>query len=136
MSNNKQYGEVEQVNVLEQFIGKTFREVVNMDDEELHFILEDGTKYIFYHEQDCCETVMIEDICGDLSCLYNSPITMAEECIHENLEDGWDSKTYTFYKFATAKGYVTIRWCGESNGYYSESVYFKIVDIDGNLVEV
>lgn len=128
MDNNKQYGEVEQVNVLEEFMGKTFVEVIDVDDEELHFILEDGTKYIFYHEQNCCETVMIEDICGALSCLCDSPITMAEEYIHENIEDGWDSKTYTFYKFATVNGYVTIRWCGESNGYYSESVDFKILE--------
>jgi hypothetical protein len=53
---------------------------------------------------------------------------MAEEVTEEGEDDEFgDSSTWTFYKFATNKGYVTIRWFGTSNGYYSESVDFAKV---------
>ena len=122
------YGNVELVNILDELLGKSFVKVENNDDEELIFTAKNGDRYIFYHVQDCCECVTIEDICGELSCLENYPLFMAEETIHENIVDEEKdySTTYTFYKFATDKGYVTVRWCGSSNGYYSESVDFKI----------
>ncbi|MDO5540569.1 MAG: hypothetical protein Q4F83_10955 [Eubacteriales bacterium] len=125
------YGVIERTITLDDFIGKTFVKVENINDEELIFTLTDGTQYVFYHEQDCCESVTIEDICGNLSDLENSPITLAEEYCHERVdESGWgDGATYTFYKFATVKGYVTVRWYGCSNGYYSESVDFKIKEV-------
>lgn len=106
-------------------IGKTFN-AVTQDGEEMRFLMEDGTGYLFHHHSNCCEQVGIEDIEGDLTDLIGSPITMAEEINSDDApapENAY-SYTWTFYKFATVKGYVTVRWLGESNGYYSESVNF------------
>ncbi len=108
-----------------ELIGKVLTKIDDSIADELRFYTEDGECYRMYHEQDCCEHVYIEDICGDLTDLIGATIELAEE-VSESGDDGWDgTHTWTFYKFATTKGYVTIRWYGSSNGYYSESVDFK-----------
>jgi hypothetical protein len=101
----------------------------NVELNELLFETIDGKTYKLYHEQDCCECVMIESIVGDLSDLEGEPILMAEEVAGETGGDNCEGHyTWTFYKLATRKGYVDIRWYGSSNGYYSESVSFcKVV---------
>jgi uncharacterized protein (TIGR02996 family) len=98
--------------------------VANRDSDEMVFTSVTGQRWMLYHERDCCESVTIEDIVGRLSDLEGSPLTMAEESSNEEKVSG-GSNTWTFYRFATVKGYVTVRWFGESNGYYSESVDFK-----------
>ena len=96
--------------------------------DTLLFYSVDGRTFRMAHYQDCCEDVHVEDITGDLDDLLNSPIVLAEEVsnITDKPEDASydDSFTWTFYKLATTKGYVTIRWLGTSNGYYSERVDF------------
>lgn len=113
---------------ISELIGKTFIAVYE-DEDEIHFITSATADNVFegfklYHSQDCCEHVYVESIVGDLSDLVDSPILMAQENTHEG-ETTYGSFTHTFYKFATIKGYVDIRFNGESNGYYSESVNFS-----------
>jgi hypothetical protein len=111
--------------------GKTFTSVRGeVGGEQIEFICEDGSIYVMHHQQDCCEAVSIESIVGDLADLVGSPILHAKEATSEEDPEGYkkadntyrDSFTWTFYKLATIKGWVDIRWLGESNGYYSERV--------------
>lgn len=111
--------------------GKTLTAISGtIGSDEMIFTTSAGEQYKLFHMQDCCESVTVEDIEGSLDNLIGLPILQAEEV--SNFEDPpWyepapfrESYTWTFYKLATAKGHVTIRWYGESNGYYSEEVDF------------
>lgn len=113
-------------------VGKTLTAIRKVDDDELYFETAEGQTFKLYHSQDCCESVTIESITGDFDDLVGTPILVAEEATsEENPEDAnaelieyQDSFTWTFYKLATVKGWVDIRWYGSSNGYYGESVDF------------
>ena len=110
---------------MELMKGKTFVKVEgSVGSGEMLFVTAEGERFLFAHMQDCCETVDINDVVGDLQDLIGEPLLIAEEVSGEVPADAehYESFTYTFYKFATRKGYVDVRWLGESNGYYSESV--------------
>jgi len=133
------------VDIFDDMLGLTFTEVTQHDEDHITFKTADGDEWKMYHQQDCCEWVAIEDVCGDLQDLIGHPMVQAEsvtsdtennitdeERVWLTLKDELNSdvegdELWTFYKFATIKGSVNIRWFGTSNGYYS--VHVSLVKI-------
>lgn len=108
---------------ISEFKGMTFVSVVGLEEqsEEVIFTSTDGRKFKMHHAQDCCESVYVADVCGDTSDLVCAEVVAAEERYSKS-ETDWGTITATFYDIQTTAGSVNIRWVGESNGYYSESV--------------
>ena len=112
------------------------RHIVSVDglekgSDEIAFTCSDGSSWRMLHVQDCCESVLVEDVVGYPSDLADATVIDARHEVGEAdpagyVPDGYrDSYTWTFYVIQTNKGAVTIRWLGESNGYYSEGVDFE-----------
>ena len=125
--------------------GKTLKSIENTGDTLL-FTTTEGETYRQIYYSDCCASCDVEEIHGDLDDLIGTPILMAEEVSSTDPDAelqakrdeekakaeadggyyyGHESETWTFFKAATIKGSVTIRWYGSSNGYYSESPTFE-----------
>lgn len=123
--------------IIEEIQGHVFHKVeqgkrdYDPRQQAIFFHREDGKVIIMTHTQDCCEHVYVEDINGDLNDLLDTEILSAkEEVVRDDTDFGCESLTATFYHLRTEKGDVTIRWNGESNGYYSESVDIFVEDGD------
>ncbi len=132
--NAKWFPSESEVESFPDMIGKT---LVSIDDlkvgsESVEFKAQDGTKFVFWYEHDCCASCVVQDLIGDVSDLIGTPILVAEEVSSKEAPkpegEYVDSYTWTFYRFSTAKGTVTVRWLGESNGHYSESVSYRVVE--------
>lgn len=119
------YGKEVSIEILK---GKTIVDIKALDvgSDSVEFTCADGSKVEMWHSRDCCETVEINDIEGDVNDLIGREIVLAEEVDSSDFpapaSEYIESYTWTFYRLATTKGFVVIRWLGESNGYYSESV--------------
>lgn len=108
------------------FVGSTILGVDGLEEgnDFARIFTDRGTLHI-YHSQDCCESVSIEDVVGDPADIVGGLVVSAEEAEGNGhtpeSTDHYDSYTYTYYLIRTTRGDVSIRWLGESNGYYSES---------------
>ena len=106
--------------------GQTVKSI-KREEGKLLFVLDDDREFLFTHDQDCCEHVWLSDVTGDWKDVIGQKIIAAHETANRG-ETDYGSETWTFYTIVTFMGNVTLRWCGESNGYYSESVDLYWVD--------
>ena len=116
---------------LTELVGKTIKSITGLEQasEEVRIFTECGQEYMFYHSQDCCECVELNDFEGEAEDLIGGIVLSAEAVEGEESEPEYtDSHTWTFYKIETSKGGLWMRWLGESNGHYSESVDFVWVN--------
>lgn len=119
----------------EDLVGKTLTSIDGkVGDSTLIFHCTDGSEFQMNYYADCCASCYLEDVDGPFDVLVGSPILKAEESSNRDSNppnvkpetiEYQDSFTWTFYHLATAKGSVTLRWYGSSNGFYSESVTFE-----------
>src|SRR3712207_7793103 len=90
-------------NNITELIGKVLIKIdINDDKDIIDFYCKSGEHYQMCHIQDCCESVTIEDIFGNIDDLIGSPIIVAEEATNDDTpRDQWyesESFTWTFYK--------------------------------------
>jgi hypothetical protein len=94
--------------MIQELIGKTISKI-DKESDRIEFTMSTGEKYLMYHNQDCCESVTIEDIIGDLNDLIGNPILEASERSskenpHGITKEDQDSFTWTFYHLVTVGG--------------------------------
>lgn len=106
---------------VEQLKGMTITAVVYKEDNESLLIHLNTHVLEMIHHQDCCETVYLADVVGNFEDLIGYPLLEVSESIVNTESDGMSS-TASYYNFKTLKANVQLRWIGESNGYYSETV--------------
>lgn len=111
-------------NDLSLMVGCTLTNIEGREGSwEMVFRASNGASFHFFGYENA--HTRVEEIVGYLYDLLNTPLLHAYESTAT-----WAGGTATFYHFSTIKGTVTIRWLGESNGYYSEEVCFTAYGAD------
>ena len=121
-------------NSLKRIVGRTIVSYDTNKDNYLEFTFSDGSKTMMQHDNDCCESVYIEDINGDLNNLLNTPLLVAEERASDDFiePDNYSGlQKWTFYCFRTIKGSVYIRWYARANGYYGVNINMTYTSSNG-----
>ena len=106
---------------LKELEGKTITAVIYKESNESLLIHLNTHVLEMIHQQDCCETVYLADVVGSFEDLIGYPLLeVSESTVNTATEEV--SSTASYYNFRTVKASVQLRWLGESNGYYSETI--------------
>ena len=114
-------GQYRSTSKFEQIQGMTITAVVYKEVNESLLIHLNTHVLEMIHHQDCCETVYLADVVGSFEDLIGYPLLEVSESI-VGIATADMSSTASYYNFKTIKASVQLRWVGESNGYYSETV--------------
>jgi hypothetical protein len=104
--------------------GLTLRRITGLHDEgsEVIFYATCVNNFMMSHDQECCEEVYIESVVGTVADLLGEPLLVAEQVSSDGHNEDWGQ--WTFYRLATRKGFVVIRWLGKRS-YYSTDVTIR-----------
>lgn len=100
-------------------------ECIEVSENVIYMTFAGGDKAWFYHNQDCCEEVYIEDVIGDWNDLLGYPLLVAEARQEDVPDCDYGAAMWTFYTFRSVGGTVDVRWFGSSSGYYSITVDYE-----------
>jgi hypothetical protein len=99
---------------------------ISVHPYEVHFELDKGERYRLYHSQDCCETVGVNGVFGDISSIVGGDVTQAiEEVFSDHDPEGYVreekeyrdySYTWSIFKLVTTYGKLEIRFWGNPTG--------------------
>lgn len=115
-------GQYASTSKFEQIQGMTITAVVYKEFSESLLIHLNTHVLEMTHHQDCCESVYLADVVGSFEDLIGYPLLEVSESFVDIESEGYESSTASYYNFRTIKASVQLRWVGESNGYYSETV--------------
>ena len=130
------YGDYEECE-LSEIVGQ---EIINIycihkncsssETDSINFVTKKG-EYSLTHNQECCESVWLESVDGNLNDAIGDTVISFELETNVVKPEPVDEYCYvaeygmwSFYKLTTSKNMFTIRFMGESNGYYSVCVEF------------
>jgi hypothetical protein len=113
---------------LKKAIGHRLTAVEKHEGADTMLVLRfDNGEAVFSHFSECCEEVALIDGYEDVASCLEQVLRSAEESTKDD-PDTYGEKLWTFYNLRFDDASVSLRFMGESNGYYSVDVDVEWTD--------